>query len=140
MVKIKVVYGAPCSGKTTYVNNRLGLNDLIYDFDDIMLCISKLPYQEKNPYLISYVIDIRDTIINKLKNERNIDTAFIITTFIRDDLKEKLNGIEVDYIHMDTDIYTCMSRANDSEREDKDKIINVIKKWFAEYSWRDEQW
>lgn len=32
-MKVKLVYGCPCSGKTTYCLANAGKDDLIYDFD-----------------------------------------------------------------------------------------------------------
>ena len=36
IVKVKIVYGAPCSGKSTYVRERAGRNDLIFDYDKLI--------------------------------------------------------------------------------------------------------
>ena len=38
--KVYYVYGAPCSGKTTFVNSVKGNSDLIVDMDNIWQCIT----------------------------------------------------------------------------------------------------
>ena len=133
MVKIKVIYGAPASGKTTYVKEHISPNDLMYDFDDIMMCLSGLPYQKTNPHLIDYVVAIRELIINKLRYEKNIANVYIITTFISKSLKDSLNGMNVEYVRMDASIKECIERVRQSNRPDKEDVIQTIKRWFNKY-------
>lgn len=133
MTNVKVIYGAPLSGKTTYVKDHVGSNDIIYDFDDLMRSLSGLPYQTANQYLVDYIMDIRKVIIKRLHKEENINNAFIITSFIGSDLKQLFKGLEVEYIKMDTSIKECLERLNRSERADKDSVKKVIKEWFLKY-------
>ncbi len=69
-MKTYVIHGSPLSGKSTYVQNHKGDNDIIYDFDLIMAAISGLPTHQDNKNLIPYVIDTRDLIITRLKSEK----------------------------------------------------------------------
>lgn len=134
MVKIHVVYGSPASGKTTYVKKEMGDNDLMYDFDDLMKSISGKPYQQVNKQLMSYVLGIRDLILVKLRAETTIDNAYIITSFLTDDLVRKLKGLSVNYIKMDTDPQVCISRVTNSSRIDKDRVHDVIYEWYNKYT------
>jgi 5-methylcytosine-specific restriction endonuclease McrA len=133
MAKVKVIYGAPGSGKSTYAKNIIGANDLLYDFDDIMACLTGLPYQVTNESLISYVTDIRNLIIDKLHSDNQIDTAYIITTFISQELKEKLDGLNPEYIQMETTMKVCMERLDKSDRDDKEQLAKVIHDWYEKY-------
>lgn len=36
MTEIIVIYGPPCSGKTTYVKNQMGEKDIVWDYDAII--------------------------------------------------------------------------------------------------------
>lgn len=38
--KVIVVYGAPGSGKTTYVKEHIGNNDIVYDYDALFSAVS----------------------------------------------------------------------------------------------------
>ena len=40
-VTVSLIYGAPCSGKTTFVESILGNDDIMIDLDKIVTCISK---------------------------------------------------------------------------------------------------
>lgn len=133
MAKVKIIYGAPASGKSTYAKQHMSNNDLLFDFDDIMQNISGLPYQTSNDNLIDYVMSFRDVIIDKARRDFNIDTIYIITVFISKDLQSKLDGLDVEFIKMSTSIDKCKKRLAKSNRTDKDEIEQVIEDWFAQY-------
>ena len=40
MADVKIVYGPPCSGKSTYVEKNIGDQDIRFDYDLIMQSIS----------------------------------------------------------------------------------------------------
>lgn len=37
---VKVIYGCPCSGKSTYVSEHAEQNDIIFDYDAILCAIT----------------------------------------------------------------------------------------------------
>src|SRR5699024_9945835 len=90
VVRVHIVYGAPASGKTTYVRDRIGDNDIVYDFDDLMQSITGLPYHVPNKNAVTYVMRIRDVIISRLHEDDRIDNAYIITTFIGKNFEQSL--------------------------------------------------
>lgn len=133
MTKLVIVYGAPASGKSTYVKDRLKTNDIVYDFDDIMQVLTGLPYQESNKNLVPYVTSVRDMIIERLTHETNIDTAYIITTFLDKRLETNTESLLPDYVIMKTDLETCIKRINDSNRSNKSELKNITFDWFKRY-------
>ena len=72
-MQVYVVHGSPLSGKSTYVRDHKGNNDIVYDYDLIMSALSGRDIHDHNDNLQSYVLDIRDLIIAKLKSEDKID-------------------------------------------------------------------
>jgi len=78
MTQVNVVWGPPAAGKSTYVEENKGENDLIYDFDALMRDISGLDIYDRNEHLISYLVDFRAQIIERLEDEAQLDTAWII--------------------------------------------------------------
>lgn len=134
MVKVRIVYGPPCSGKTTYIQEHKGDNDLLYDFDDIMTSLSGFESHSINRNLIDYVVDIRNVIIERLKEDTELDKAFFITTFIKEDLEDLLEGLEVEYIKMGTSKEVCLERLEECPlRKRKSALRKVIEEWFEEY-------
>lgn len=137
--KVKIVFGPPCSGKSTYVNENKGENDLLYDYDDIMTSLSGLESHSINENLIEWVVDIRNLLIDKLHDDTRLDNAFIITTFIKDDLVNRLSGLDVEYVRMTTSKEICLERLEACElRLRKEELRDVIERWFEEYGELEE--
>ena len=136
---IKVVYGAPASGKSTYVKKHIKSNDIVYDYDALMQCLTlKDKYDRNNnaSYLITY---IRNVIIRQHTLEKNkIDNIWIITTFVNEKLKKDLSIIEdkdIEYIKMKTSLKTCLERIDEDEKRKPlaEDMKKAVYKWFEEY-------
>lgn len=129
--KITVVYGPPASGKSTYVDKHRGDNDVIFDFDKIMKSLSGLEQFNSNENLISYCMDIRTLIINKALRSSKVDRTWIITTFVRDELRESLKDVPVEYVEMETTKCECLDRIEkDPRRPESHK--EVLDKYFSD--------
>lgn len=130
-LNVYVIHGSPLAGKSTYVESHKGPNDLIYDFDLIMAAISGLPSHQENKTLISYVVDIRDLLIAKIKSETRIDNVWIITTKVTDDLQRNLHGLNPIYKEMKIDKTTALQRLKDNPgTRDIEVYKEVIEKYF----------
>lgn len=132
-VKVYVVYGAPASGKTTYVRNHIGTNDIVYDFDSLMQSLTGLPYQTTNHNVVKYVMDIRRLFIDKLHHDDRLDKAYIITTFIGKSFEDSLSGLDVQFVRMETSKGECIARLNQSDRPDKEELYEIVQDWFDKY-------
>ena len=90
---IKVVYGAPASGKSTYVKKHIKENDIVFDYDVMMQAITMKDKYDRNnnaSYLLTY---IRSVMIKQhTMNNNKIDNIWIIATNITDKLKEDLSS------------------------------------------------
>lgn len=131
--KVFVVHGAPASGKSSYVMQHKGENDVVFDFDKVMSALSGLPPHQKNKNLISYCTDIRALIIKKALGKPSIDKTWIITTNVGDEMKGQLSDIPVEYIHIDTPKEECLKRiAEDPERQPvADELREVVERYFS---------
>lgn len=65
--KVYIVYGAPCSGKSTFVKESAGRDDIVLDIDSIWQMISVNQRYEKPNRLKQNVFGIRDCIIEQIK-------------------------------------------------------------------------
>lgn len=79
--KVYLVYGAPCSGKSTWVLNNAGSDDLIVDIDNIWQMISVNDRYAKPARLKNNVFMIRDCLLDQIRTRygkwRN---AYVITS------------------------------------------------------------
>lgn len=125
--KVVVVHGSPAAGKASYVAEKMGDNDVVFDFNKVM---SALSGGRKNDNLISYCTDIRTLIIDRAIRNPSVDKTWIITTRVNDEMKAKLSDIPVSYVHIDTPMDECLRRIEGDPHEEE--LRKVIEEYFAE--------
>ena len=136
--KVYLVYGAPCSGKTTFVNDIKGNSDLIIDMDNIWQCITGGARYEKPNALKTNAFIVRDALYDSVKTRAGKwERAFIIAGMpIKSDRERLINVLGAEPIFIDTDKETCLQRlATDktrtqAQRQEWEQYIN---KWFEDY-------
>ena len=119
--KVYMVYGAPRSGKTTYVDGIKERGDLVVDLDDIWRSIGDDSLDKPNE-LKPIVFALRDKLYELiLMRAGSWSNAYIITTRPDMRLSDKL-GAELIYIPSERE--TCLSRC---ESEAWEGYVNA---WF----------
>ena len=128
--RVYVVHGAPCSGKTTFVNENAYDDDLILDIDRIWESICKSDRLHKPNRLKANVFGIRDCIIEQIKQRLGMwRNAYVITTMPLANERERLaQMLGAELIHIDTDKETCMMRAP------SDDWARFIEDYFESYT------
>lgn len=136
--KVYIVYGSPCSGKSTWVKDNATPNDLIVDLDSIWEMISINARYEKPDALKSVVFETRDKLYDIIKyRSGKWHNAFVITGGAlkgdRDRLSQRLGAD--DLIFIDTPFETCISRAHREEltEEQQEQWEGYVKQWFDTY-------
>lgn len=132
LTKIKFIVGPPCSGKSTYVREHAGRNDIVFDLDDIVKAITLNELYDKNPNAVEIALMIRDLLLRQLEMGDKFDTAWIITT--------KMSDKFYDYYLYNPEIITmtatkkeCLKRlSNDPNGRNVEETKNIIESWFAE--------
>ncbi len=132
---IYIIYGAPCSGKTTYVLNNKNDNDLVIDMDRLYEAITLLPRYNKPDGLKYNVFAIRNTLIDNIKvRYGNFNSAWIIGGYPHKYDREKLaRDLGAELIHINTSREECINRLRDCN-DYRQKSINewekYINNWF----------
>lgn len=127
--KVYIVYGSPCSGKSTWVEEMATTDDLIIDIDKIWECISFCDKYNKPKKLQQNVFETRNNLLEQIKMRLGSwQNAFIVGTYPlkmeRQRLADKL-GAETIFIECSKDI--CLNRAkNDVWKE-------YIEEWFESF-------
>lgn len=132
---VYLVYGSPCSGKTTYVGNTATRNDLTVDLDKIHRAICVCGLYDK-PYATKGVaFGVRNYLLDTIRTAgrgRRWQDAYIIGTYPdRLDREEFVREYGAELIHIDTPREECIRRAqNDEERR---AVLSEVIKWIDDY-------
>lgn len=127
--RVFLVYGSPCSGKTTWVREHAEPDDLIIDLDSIWECISNTDRYHKPNRLKANVFGVRDCLIDQVKIRKGMwRDCYIIGGYpLRTDRDRICDLLRAEPIFIDETMETCMSRA------DNDAWKKYITDWFDDY-------
>lgn len=136
--KVYYVYGAPCSGKTTFVNNIKGNNDIIVDIDNIWECLTGRRNEKPNA-LKTNVFRMLDLLYDMVKTRAgNWEKAFIVTSGAVKSIRlRQIETFGAEGIFIDTDKGTCYEHLqNDKSKtiEQKRQWGQYIEQWFSDYT------
>lgn len=136
--KVYYVYGAPCSGKTTFVNNMKGNSDIVCDMDNIWQCITGGARYDKPNALKTNAFELQRCILDMIKNRvGKWERAWVIDGgAAKTPRNNRVDVLGAEVIFIDTDKETCLKRlANDNKRTPAQKAEwqTYIEKWFNEY-------
>ena len=139
-MKAMVVYGCPCAGKSTYVINHAGDNDVIYDYDAILLASTTRKKHLVDRHAAHFVIlNLRKSIVDNAKTERAIDRIWLLCRWPTDTIKEILDGVDSEEIFIEATKEECYARLEaDDTRPDKDQWRALIDEWFNTYGKHDK--
>lgn len=144
MKKLRVIWGAPCSGKTTYCQKELKGQDVVFDYDQVKRALTYGEDHEILDWIQNLIIKIRGTFLRTVKEDKDIDDAFMIVSYVTDDLKRFIEediGIKnVEYELVEATLAECLANLEkDNTRPDKEKETELIKKWFEQYGKKEEK-
>ena len=126
---VYLVYGSPCSGKTTWVNDVANDDDLILDIDSIWTAISKQDKYNKNNRLKANVFSIRDCIIDQIRCRVGMwRNAYVIGGYpLRTDRDRLCDMLKAKPVYIDTEKEVCLSRAVNDEWK------SFVDDWFENF-------
>ena len=133
--EIFIIYGPPLAGKTTWVRENKGPNDLVIDIDSLWEAVSGKRYI-KPGRLKSVVFRMRDDLLEMVKYRfGKWSSAYIIGGYASAGQRERLAqelGARLVFIEASQD--ECLTRlANDTER-DAEEWSKYIFEWFETYT------
>lgn len=135
--KVYYVYGAPCSGKSTFVNDNRGNSDIVFDIDNIWECLTGGERYFKPPALNKNVFAVRDCVLDMIKTRYGKwERAWIIEGGARKaDRERRIKSLGAEPIFIDTDKKTCLMRLANDEKRIKyvDEWTTYIEQYFNEY-------
>lgn len=135
---VYIVYGSPCAGKSTWVQDNATADDLVVDMDSIWQMISINDRYIKPATLRSVVFDLRDKMYDIIKyRSGKWHNAYIITggALIGDRQRLQVRVSADDFIFIDTSEHECMNRVMLRDIPDDQKVLwlDYVKDWFNSF-------
>lgn len=134
MKNLNIVWGAPCSGKSSYCREQMKGKDVVFDYDEIK---KALTYGEKHDtvdWIRDLVQSLRFSWLRTVKDNNEIDDAYMIISRVTENMKsfiEEELKIKPTYHLMESTLEACLARvAEDDSRPDKEAQIEKINQWF----------
>lgn len=131
--QVYLVWGAPMSGKSTYVQEVKEEGDLIVDLDNIWQALSGCERYKKPARLNANVFGVRDTLLEQVKYRRGKwNSAYVIGGYPLSGERERLIAtLGAREIFVDTSKEECLARlktCNDGRSETE--WTKYIDDWF----------
>lgn len=126
---IHVITGAPCSGKTTYVEQNAKEGDLRVDLDKIALCLGSADAHSSSGLIREASFEARKGAIEKALEDPKAESWIIDTAPTEEQIKRYKEAGAI-FIEMDADKETCLARAEADGRPQE--TIDGINRYFAE--------
>ena len=129
---IYIVYGSPCSGKSTYVKESALKEDLIVDIDKIYQAISVNEAHDKSNRLTSNVFQIRDMLLDAIRtrNGRWINAWIVGGYPLKMDRERLASTLGAELVFIEANKELCLARAESSRPNEYKKFIED---WFNRY-------
>lgn len=135
--KVYYVYGAPLSGKSTFVKENMQRGDLVLDIDSLWQAISGLDRYIKPNELKPIVFDLRNRVLDAIKTRAGSwQNAWVIESgAFSSDRMRRIEALGAESIFIDTDKEICLDRLySDKEREAVvEEWKSYIEKWFKDF-------
>lgn len=134
--KVFLVYGAPGSGKSSYVKDKKQDSDLVVDLDCIKQALSMCGTKETPDNLYEIAESIRELLYQMIESKKiNARNIWVIASLpTKRQRKELATRLDAELIHMDADIETCIERIlSDDNRTDKEHQMRMIDQYFGYY-------
>lgn len=115
--KVYIVHGAPCSGKSSFVDSIKGNSDMVVDIDNLWEAVTGRRYY-KPPALKANVFTMRDALLETVKTRAGKwERCFIIEGLPYKAERERRADIYgAELIYIDTDRETCLQRLQTDEK------------------------
>lgn len=134
---VYIVFGAPLSGKKTFVQERMRRGDLVVDMDALYHAVSMLPSYDKPDNLLSNIRGIHNLLIDNIKTRYGKWTnAWIIGGYADKYKRERLaDDLGAELIFCDVSREECLRRleADEVRRYRQDEWRGYIEKWFEQF-------
>ena len=137
--KVYYIYGAPCSGKTTFVNSVKGNSDIVIDMDNIWQCITGGERYNKPAALKTNAFGIRDCLTDMVRTRAGKwERAYIIEGgAAKGERERKIEMLGAEPILIESTKEECIKHLMDDKnrtQQQKKEWLGYIEQWFSDYT------
>ena len=115
--EVIVVCGPPAAGKSTYVNARKAIGDMVWDHDAIMMTLTGLDSHERSDRasrLLHYVMVMRDAFFEEVRNSKRAARVWIIQSCPTEEERQMWRDkFDAKIVLLDTDEEVCAERVKE---------------------------
>lgn len=139
--QVKVVWGCPASGKSTYVREHMQHMDIVIDLDNILRCFTGLTNKvDSQGDIIDYLpamLLIRSAVYKAVKEGLpGVRTAWIVAGLPKKSDRQQMSMTFADatFIFIENTLEKCLSNMEgDDKRTNKERQRRIINDWFRNY-------
>lgn len=133
--RVVLVYGPPCSGKSTWVAQQMVRGDLVVDMDFLYHAVSGCCMYDKPDALSMVVYRIRDNVLDSIKTRLGKwQTAYVVGGYPFKAKREALaKELGAELMFIDTPMDQCMVNADASRGIHAADWKRYIQKWFDDF-------
>lgn len=133
--EVYLVYGAPLSGKSTWVAENMSEGDLVIDFDNIWQAISGQPRYIKPKRLNAVAFKVRDTLLDAVRYRLGKwRSAYVLGGYaLASDRERTAKELGAREIYIECDKAECLKRLELDEGRDTEAWAQYIDEWFETY-------
>lgn len=132
--KVYLVFGAPLSGKHTFVCQQMMRGDMMIDIDALYQAVSGLPAFDKPKNLYRNVMTAHDALIDNVKTRHGKwNNCYIIGGYPEKHKREAMaDELGAELVFCEASMEECLSRlmADDRRRCREHEWRTFIKSWF----------
>ena len=134
--EVFLVYGAPLSGKATWVRDAMNEGDLVIDIDSIWQCVSGCDRYVKPNRLRSIVFRVRDSLLDAVRYRAGKwNNCYIIGGYPLSSERERLcKELGAREVFIEASKEDCIARLDSREGVDKSEWMKYIEDWFMKFS------
>ena len=127
---VYIIYGPPCSGKSTYIRDHMKRGDLVCDVDLIYQAISGEDPHDADLYVHEVALQLKSSLLDVIRDrEGGWSDAYVVSIAnTKEKLQDAIERVQADEaIYIDTPIDVCMERA----KERPLYFRWLIQEWFT---------
>ena len=125
---VYLVYGAPCSGKSTWIAEHMKRGDVLCDVDTLYAAISGQDAHDADLHVHEIALSLKERLLDAVRDRAGFEDAYVASIAnTREKLQAEMERVNADEaVFINTPYEVCMERA----KERPFYFQFLIQEWF----------